>query len=148
MKWNWGTKIFIAIILFMSMMIVLVILTMRQSYDLVEKDYYPKGLEYQKKIDKETNAKNIGEMIQVENKGTGIILLFPLAFEPETINGTIIFYRPSDGTKDVSYPIKLDSNRKMTVPTNNLAHGRYLIKIDYNSNNKGYYQEETLFVEN
>lgn len=147
MKWNWGTKIFIAIILFMSMMITLVIFTMKQSFYLVEKDYYPKGLEYQQKIDKKTNARNVGEMIQVENKGTEIVILFPDAFEPKTIDGTIVFYRPSDGTKDVSFPIQLDSLRKMTLPVDNLVSGRYIIKFDYEVNNKGYFQEDIVYIE-
>ncbi len=101
MKWNWGTKIFIAIILFMSLMIVLVILSMNQSYYLVEKDYYPKALEYQQRIDKETNAKNIGEMIQIANNGNELIITFPSAFDPKSIDGELTFYRPSDGTMDI-----------------------------------------------
>lgn len=147
MKWNWGTKIFIAIILFMSMMIVLVILTMRQSYDLVEKDYYPKGLEYQQKIDKETNAKNIGEAIQVENNKSELVFTFPSIFDPESIEGEIFLYRPSDGTKDIIFPIELNSMRNMSIPTSNLISGKYLIKFDYKDANKEYFQESTVYIE-
>lgn len=147
MKWNWGTKIFIAIILFMSMMIVLVILTMKQSYYLVEKDYYPKALEYQQRIDKETNAKNVGEMVLVENNSNGLLITFPAAFNPESISGEMVFYRPSDGTKDIAVPIQLDSLRKMTFPTRDLMTGRYILKFEYEVNKTGYYQENTIYIE-
>jgi hypothetical protein len=147
MKWNWGTKIFIAIILFMSLIIVLVIFSMRQTYYLVEKDYYPKGLEYQQKIDKEMNAKKIGEMIHIENRGIALEIGFPTDFAPQSIKGEIIFYRPSDETKDVSVPIQLDSTLQMIYNTSGLANGRYIIKFDYSVNDTGYYQESTIFIE-
>lgn len=147
MKWNWGTKIFIAIVLFMSMMIVLVILTMQQSFYLVEKDYYPKGLEYQQRIDKETNAKKIGESILVENNKSELEFTFPSVFNPESIEGEIVLYRPSDGTMDIAFPIELNSMRKMSVPTSNLISGKYLIKFDYKDTDKEYFQESTVYIE-
>jgi len=147
MKWNWGTKIFIAIIMFMSLMIVLVILSMNQSYYLVEKDYYPKALEYQQRIDKETNAKNIGEMIQIANNGNKLIITFPSVFDPKAIDGELTFYRPSDGTMDLTVPIRLDSLRKMTFSKGDLMTGRYIIKFEYEVNNTGYYEEKTVYIE-
>ena len=52
MKWNWGTKLFIFTALFMIFMVILAVLSFRQDLHLVENDYYPKALEFQKKIDK------------------------------------------------------------------------------------------------
>ncbi len=43
-KWNWGTKITIAIILFVSMILGFVYTATQNPIILVEKDYYPKGL--------------------------------------------------------------------------------------------------------
>ena len=90
MKWNWGTKIFIAIVLFMGLIIGFVIVSMKQTYYLVEKDYYPKGLEYQKQIDKETNAKKAGHLIDVISKQGVLQITFPLEINPAEVTGHII----------------------------------------------------------
>ena len=55
-KWNWGTKLVIAIILFMGFIFVLVYLSTQNTIDLVERDYYPKGLKYQNRIEEIKNA--------------------------------------------------------------------------------------------
>ena len=55
MKMNWGTKLVIGMGLFMAFIITLVVFMMRSgSDDLVDKDYYQKGIEY----DKEYTRKN------------------------------------------------------------------------------------------
>jgi len=147
MKWNWGTKLFIAIVLFMSLIIGFVIFSMRQTYYLVEKDYYPKGLEYQQKIDKETNAKTSGLSIDVQNMGNVLVITFPVEFKTNIPQGKIILYRPSDGTLDIAYPIQLDSSLQMKIATSNLTKGKYIMKFDYSIGETGYFHEESLFIE-
>ena len=73
-KWHWGTGILIAIILFIGLMITLVFLSSRQEFHLVEKDYYPKALEYQQQIDKEQNSLKLSEKVLVKNTGEFIAL--------------------------------------------------------------------------
>ena len=75
-KWNWGTGILIGIIVFMTFIIGLVFVSFKQNFDLVEKDYYPKALEYQQQIDKESNAHNLKKQVTIENTGEQIILTF------------------------------------------------------------------------
>jgi len=145
-KWNWGTGIFLAIILFMLFIIVLVYQTMQQNYDLVEKDYYPKALEYQQQIDKETNAEMLTEQIKVENQNDLILLIFPSFFNPSEINGIITFYRPSDKKDDINIEIAVDSAGCQRISSLNLKKGKYLLKMDYQVNGKSYFQEEPVFV--
>jgi hypothetical protein len=147
MKWNWGTKLFIAIVLFMSLIIGFVIFSMRQTYYLVEKDYYPKGLEYQQKIDKETNAKKSGFKIDVQNIDNELVITFPAELETNLPQGRIILYRPSDGTLDISYPIQLDSLFQMKIPTLSLTKGKYIMKFDYSIGELGFFHEESLYIE-
>ena len=56
-KWNWGTGILIGIIAFMAFIIGLVYFSVQQNFDLVERDYYPKALEYQQQIRSEWNGR-------------------------------------------------------------------------------------------
>jgi hypothetical protein len=146
MKWNWGTKLLVAMILFMGLIITMVFMSMRQTYYLVEKDYYPKALEYQTRIDKMHNVSLMDEKVKVENLGEQVSFTFPAALDPEGITGSIIFYRPSDGTLDLRFPIRPDTARRQFCDVAAVPKGKYIVKVDYESQGKGYYQEETIFL--
>jgi hypothetical protein len=146
MKWNWGTKILISMVIFMLFLTVFFILMSRQTFYLVEKDYYPKGLEYQEKIDKVENAKQLKEKILLENKDNHLIFTFPSVFVPDEVKGNIVLYRPSDGTRDITMPIQLDSLNQHIFRVQDILKGKYIAKIDYKFNNKEFYQEENVFI--
>ncbi|MCF8406157.1 MAG: FixH family protein, partial [Bacteroidales bacterium] len=146
MKWNWGTKILLAMILFMLLIGTFVFLSMRQTFYLVEKDYYPKGLDFQRTIDKINNSNSLEEKIRVESSDEIISIEFPSIFIPANIKGSVTFYRPSDTEYDVKYEISVDSTGKQIFPADTLHKGKYIIKIDYVVDEKAYYQEETIFL--
>lgn len=146
MKWNWGTKIVISMVVFMLFLTIFFVMMSRQTFYLVEKDYYPKGLEYQEKIDKIENAKQLGEPIQLENMEEYLVFSFPSVLTPDEIDGNIFLYRPSDGTQDVSMAIKLDSLNKHVFLLEDVLKGKYTAKIDYTDNTKDYYQEILVIV--
>jgi hypothetical protein len=145
-KWNWGTGIFLAGAAFMLMLVVFAFFMFNQEFDLVEKDYYPKALEYQQKIDKSNNAKQLAEKVRVETKEGIAYFIFPSAFDPDSLKGTIYFYRPSEKSGDLRIAIDPDSLGRMFFELDKLLTGRYLVKIDFTCDGKGYYQEEPLFV--
>ena len=145
-NWNWGTGIFVAIILFMTFIIVLVFQTTRQNYDLVERDYYPKALEYQQQIDKEHNATLLADKVTIQNAGDHIVVKFQSVFNPSDISGSIIFYRPSDKKQDIIFAIEPDSAGNQKFPVTNFKAGKYILKIDYEVNGKSYFQEEPVYI--
>jgi len=145
-KWNWGTKILIAMILFMVLLLTFVFLTTQQTYHLVEKDYYPKALEYQGKIDKINNAKALDEKVRIEKEGDLVKIKFQSFFNFSKVIGQIVFYRPSDTDSDIAFPIKLDSSGMQLVNSTNMLMGKYIIKIDYEIDGKGYFQEESILI--
>ena len=145
-KWNWGTGLFIAATLFILMIAVLVYLMYQQNFDLVENDYYPKALVYQQKLDKMNNAMQLKEKARVEILESMVMVHFPSAFHPDSISGTIQFYRPSAEADDIFISAKHNSEGIVYYSTANLMKGKYLVKIDYQYGKTGYYQEEPLLV--
>lgn len=145
-KWNWGTKLFLWTVLFMLVLMTFVFLSTRQKFFLVEKDYYPKGLEYQQKIDKMNNTSQLEEKIVVDNEDTFILLTFPGIMQPDIIKGEIVFYRPSNGDRDFGVVIAPDSSSHQRIPMDDLISGKYIVQFDYSYKGVDYYQEETLFV--
>ena len=145
-NWNWGTGLFIGASLFILMIGVFAYFMFKQSNDLVEKYYYPKALVFQQRIDKLNNTAQMAEKAAVESLGSFVVIRFPHAFNPDSITGTVQFYRPSGISGDVNVPVKLNSAGVMTFPMSGLIKGKYLVKLDYSCAGIGYYQEEVLFV--
>jgi hypothetical protein len=145
-NWNWGTGIFIAAGLFMLFIIGFVYFMFQVHFDLVEKDYYPKALVYQNRIDKLENTSKLSNKVKVEIIDQTVAIRFPKEFDPGKLTGSVYFYRPSEEKEDITIPIKTDTSGVMSYPLTGLIKGKYLVKLDYSYNNTGYYQEEGLFV--
>jgi len=139
MKWNWGSKLLIAIIIFMSFIFVLVYLTTKIDTNLVEKDYYPKGLKYQDRIDEIKNAEPYKRSFKIFKTEKAIAIQFP-AIQPDS--GTILFFRPSNTKYDRLIKIDLDPAFLMEFPKSEFVKGKYLVKISWSENGKQYYFEK------
>jgi len=145
-KWNWGTKLFIFTAAFMLFLITFFILMSMQTTNLVEKDYYPKALEYQQHIQKNNNTKLLEEKVQIENRGEYIEFKFQSFFTPDSLSGNIVLYRPSGSENDIKIPIQANSAGLQYFPVKDLIKGNYIVKIEYYYEDKGYYQEYPVFV--
>ena len=146
-KWNWGTKLFIAMALFIIMLLTFVYMTTLQEHPLVEEEYYQKSLKYQEKLDKMTNAKNLNENVKVELGAKYLSITFQSFFNPDSISGTIQVYRPSNPDFDVNIRIKPNPDGAIYLPVEKLHKGKYIVKIDYKYDGKGYYEEKMIYVE-
>lgn len=145
-KWNWGTKLLIGMILFMAMMIGFMIASFMQDVNLVENDYYTKELKYQEQINKETNTRNLKEKISIQIINEQIVISFPANFITDSIKGEIVLYRPSSGGLDVKIPLEFDEQNTIIHPTKNLVKGKYELKIDYEYLSVPYFQKKTVFI--
>lgn len=142
MKWNWGTKLLIAIIIFMSFIFMLVYMSTQNDISLVEKDYYPKGLKYQDRINEIANAKPFRSEFTAVQNGNYVKVNFP-QIKPDT--GTIVFFRPSGKAHDRIFQIELDSTTTMIFPKSEFVKGKYLMKIYWHEGEKDYYFEKPFY---
>ncbi len=146
-NWNWGTKLFIATAIFMLFLLTMVYMTTLQDRSMVEDEYYQKSMVYQEMIDKKSNSKQLEQQVKVNMGSSYLSIIFQDFFKPQNISGEIKIYRPSDIKLDVHIPIKLDSTRSLHLPKDKMTKGKYIVKIDYKVGEKGYYQEEVVFVD-
>jgi hypothetical protein len=139
-KWNWGTKLFIAIVLFMSFIFVLVFLSTQNQIYLVEKDYYPKGLKYQDRIDEIQNAEAFKDSFLIEKIDNHVVISYTILHAD---SGTIYFFRPSDKTLDMTYTFHTDTTKRMYFDASQFKKGKYLVKVFWKEAGKGFYIEKT-----
>lgn len=143
---NWGTKIVMLYVAFISMILLMVFKTTGQHIELVADDYYEQELQYEKKITALKNAKELLKPITVEKKGKGITIYFPQEMEASNSTGTITFFRPSAINLDLSFPLQVDSNSQQIIASDKLKRGLYKLSIDWSMNNKQYRFEEEIIM--
>ncbi len=140
-QFNWGTGIFITIVVFIGIMVSIIIFSMNQQVDLVSPDYYPKGVDYDKQIGKARNTNGLVEKVTCQKVNDSLIVLFPKEFDNKMVNGSIQFYFVTNFEKDFNRKIELDDENKQIFLTRNILKGRYLLKLDWTDGTKEYYQE-------
>ncbi|WP_417442909.1 FixH family protein [Joostella sp.] len=146
MKFNWGTGIVVAFILFISFILYLVIrMNTEDAYDhhLVSKDYYKKELEYQSKIDNAQKAKEKGYQLKAEKTSEGVLVTFPSEMDAQDITGEVFLYRPSNDVLDFKSSIKV-SNSTFLIPQSKLPGGRWNIEVNWTYNDENYYYKKEL----
>ncbi len=146
MKINWGTGIFIFLVIFFIAIFSFVYFAYIQEVDLVVEDYYPRELTYEQQIEKRQNLKQLGEEIRIIQNNNILTLNFPASQNIEKIEGEIFIYRPSDSKADLKYKIELDSLNSQTIKADKLLNGKYIVKVDWSYQNKKFYQELTIIL--
>jgi len=145
MKLNWGTSIVIAFIVFISFILFFVVrmsTDYRADHDLVTEDYYKATLEYQEEIDAEQNA-NASAPLRIEKSSEGVLLTFPENLDPETLEGTVSLYRPSNKNLDFDFPISL-SDAHLLIPDKRLLNGRWNIKVSWEHEGENFLHKESI----
>lgn len=132
MKFNWGTGILIAIILFMAVIIYTVIYIMNQDVELVTDNYYEKTLVYQDEIDKQQRSRLYESEVSLEQTGSGLILKFPEAISDQVTGGELYFYRPSKASLDFTLPVELDSAGWQRFNSDKIPKGFWAVSIRWN----------------
>ncbi|BDQ04178.1 MAG: hypothetical protein KatS3mg036_1111 [Ignavibacterium sp.] len=145
-KISWGTGIVIAIIIFVVLVLVQTIYLMNQKVDLVEEDYYKKGIEYQKDIDVQKKTSELSEQVRFDFNGQYLIISFPENLSDNKISGEILFYRPSDSGLDIKLPLQTDSLSQI-IPVSNLKKGFWRVKLRWQYDGQDYYDESSFRVE-
>ncbi|MFN8257970.1 MAG: FixH family protein [Bacteroidales bacterium] len=140
-KFNWGTGILLVILIFFGCMIGIIIFSFNQSVDLVSKDYYPKGIDYDKQIEKIKNLNQLGEKIQLTVNADSVRMKFPEYFKNSKISGTAQFYYITDFKKDKTLNFEMLKNTNKSFSISTFEKGRYIIKVDWTDSLKSYYQE-------
>lgn len=146
-KFNWGTGIFIVIVLFVLAVIAFFIFINTLDINLVEDNYYEKELAYQERIDKIENTAGLSGEIEIRQDNGQMIIQFPDIDTLLVPTGTVWFYRPSDPKKDFTVPLQLDNSHTQVLDVSKIDPGKWTVKMEWEMGGKHYYYEETLIIE-
>lgn len=139
---NWGTKLLIGMGLFMAFIITLAVLMIKSgSDDLVDKDYYQKGIEY----DKDYERKSQMQKDQAEPEisvGDSLRIVFN---KPAT--GIVRILHPSDNKKDRVVSLNSGIANELAIPLTDITEGHWKLIIEWKSNEKEYMFEKNITID-
>ena len=147
MRFNWGTGIFIVIVLFLLAVVAFFIYIKTLDINLVEDNYYEKELVYQQRIDKISNTNQLSGKISISQGPGTLIIQFPETDTSWIVSGNVLLYRPSDPKKDVILPLQLDVSQRQSIDISGINKGKWIVKLEWKMGGKEYYFEEGLIVQ-
>jgi hypothetical protein len=145
-KFDWGTGIFIFIALFLLANAVVIYFSFQQKNDLVAKEYYPQGLEYQMQIDRFAEANALSAKIVINEDKEGLIIKYPDDLKGKNLQGEVVFFRPSDENADFQDSIRFDTAMIQHIPIDKFIRGKYVAKFFWKMDGKEYAHESTFRV--
>jgi hypothetical protein len=139
---NWGTKLIIGMLCFMSFIIVLAVLMINSKTDaLVDTDYYEKGLAYDSDYGRKAQVKTDNAAPLIRISGGYIQLTFV-----NQAHGDIKLIRNSDKRLDKKVEIKTDILQRVKVPLNGIQQGQWRLIISWISEGKSYLNEQEIMI--
>lgn len=143
---SWGKKIAIVYLIFVVVIVLMVWISFSTPTDLVSKDYYAQELAYQQKIDAIQREKQLDTSIETQWVDSGLKLWYPKARQGADFNGKVLFYCPSDLSKDHQVPMLFNDQGDFFVKRINIKKGYYQVQLTWENNQKLYYKEFYLAV--
>jgi len=137
MKFNWGTGIFIFLVIFVSLAIAFMIFAFNQEISLVHKDYYQKGVDYDQEITMEKKSIKYTNLINLKINENNIELIFDESIKDKSSNIEVYFYSPSEQHHD--FRIKKENIIDgFIIDKSKLITDRYIVNVDWTMDNTNY----------
>ena len=145
MQINWGHKIILAFVLFVSLIATLVYKSMHTNFELVTKEYYKDELVYQKVIDGTNNANKLGGITTVSSNNQHVNITLPEEMKNESVKGSVWFYCAANANKDRRFDLKPDASGKQAFDRSEFSVGKYTVKVQWEKpDGQQYYSEQYL----
>ncbi len=146
MKFNWGTGIFIFVVLFMVFILSLVYKCSKQQVDLVSEQYYDNEIKYQQHMNRESNSLGLKNDIQIEQSEFGLSVYYPKDLDRNLLSGKIELFKPDDAQKDLLVNVVPDEENTQKISKQLLSKGWWIIKINWSENRTLYYFEDKVLL--
>lgn len=139
---NFGKWIVVAFASFATIIITMVVVSMRQDVSLVAADYYQQEVKYQGRINEMANAKTAGAKVVRDSQQQSVFVQVPAS--DQVVAGEVLMFRPSDAALDRSYAF--DAKGRLTIDTSMLKKGLWKLKIRWTVAGTSYFEEKTIVL--
>jgi len=146
-NFNWGKGIALSITIFVIAMLSLVSYFISLDFFLVSNDHYEEGVQYQETIDSKSRSSHLADPVLVvfDEENVALRIVFPSELVGK-VQGDIKLYRPNDPTMDKSIPLSVNATGTQIIPVNDMAKGKWIMKISWVMGEQSYLEEKTIMI--
>ena len=138
---NWGKGLVMVMLLFIGFIVSMSIYMFSMPADDYDHQYYENGLNFNKDYAKEKQVETDRAQPVIKQNNGELSVAF---IQPAT--GTIRLINPLGKSKDLMFLLNTNTGTRASIPLNKLSTGRWAIRIDWNSGNKGYLYQKDLYI--
>ena len=139
---SWGTKVIIILTVFVIGILSMVYISMQQTTEVIEDNYYERELQYQKIIDAKQNLHNLKDTVAIHSEGQYVQVNIPEIAVSKLDSGTIQFLKLSNSKDDRTLEMKQESGTLYKIPASWLPKGWYKVKMQWTNDGVKYYHEQ------
>jgi hypothetical protein len=145
-KSYWPLALVFVFVIFIGWLVTFIVFSSRQRIDLVSPDYYARGIDHQRQIERETRTLATAHTVTVRHDAhTGtIILYYPDTNGPS--EGRLTLYRPSNADLDKTFALELDDSGEQIISASGLPGGLWKARMEWTLDGEEFYREETLVL--
>lgn len=144
MKLNWGHKLVFFTVLFMLFILFMVYKISTQQVDLVDKNYYERGIQYQQDINKFALGAKVNPKISIDSLSKNLTFSATLS---QPIIGTVFFYRPSDAQLDKTITFRTDKLGRFNTSVAAFENGPWKVTFEWVSDDKLFAAEHQFVIQ-
>lgn len=145
-KFNWGTGIFIAIVLMISWIGFLVSKSLGYKINIDSDDYYERGLDHTAQMERIKRSLPYKEEFTLDQYPEYLEIHYPSVFADKPLTGELWFYRPSDFELDLKIEASNLDNNTQKINKQHLKKGIYHLRATLNTGEKSYFFEREIRI--
>lgn len=145
-KFNWGTGIFITIVVMLSWLGFLVLKSLDYKINIDSSDYYERGLDHSTQMARIERSKIYKADFKSDLIGEEIIIQYPEFFKGKNLKGELWFYRPSDFELDKKIEVYNLDNNIQKIHSKHFTKGRYLVRATLSVDSLSYFFENEIII--
>lgn len=144
----WPVGLVVALVLFASGLVVLVVVASRGRMELVTRDYYEQELRYQVEMDKQgrTYRLGAGPAVVVDRERGQVVVTLPAEHLGLRPTGRIRLYRPSAAAWDRLVELALDAEGRQVLALSELQPGFWRVRLEWTADGEDYASEHGIRV--
>ena len=143
MKISWGTGLAIWLVFFVLSILTFVAFAFTQDVNLVHKEYYQKGVDFDNERAMRERAKLEDYRFSIAQNKERVSISIEEEYFSGITNMEAYFYRPSDRHKDIRFSFK---SSILNVSATKLIRGKYNLKISWKKDGEDYLLEKYFFL--
>ena len=143
MKFNWGTGITIAIVLFMGYILLMVYKATSTEQHLQAENYYAQEIDYQTKIDALRLGDKFAKSVKLIQTANRTEIQLPKDFQTDNRLVNLHLLRPNDSALDLTFSVPIN---KPIIESQKIVKGAYKATISWIYKDKDYAIESDITI--